>query len=66
MPATALLPPPIAATEELVNFVRTKRPAQLALSAHPERWATRWEDWAVQLAKDFCVNSIKRTLRAIR
>jgi len=67
MPPSAVAPPDwVQGTGDLMRFVDDVRPAAIALSAHPERWASTPGDWLLQLGKDRCVNGAKRLLRAIR
>lgn len=65
-PVSAAVPPPVRSSTELMDYVARTRPARLAFSAHPERWAAEPVDWCLQLAKDTGINAVKRVLRAVR
>ena len=66
-PETASLPPAsVKSTRELRSHIENALPKRVALSVHPERWASQTSDWWMQLVKDRAVNCAKRVLRAIR
>ena len=52
-------------TDDLMNYIQTKRPLSLYLTIHPERWASNTIEFYTDSIQDFTINCGKRIISRV-
>ncbi len=59
--------PPVPNTKTLIDKILNDQiTGRIALTLHPERWATSWTEWIYQLIRQQLVNIVKKVLKKVR
>lgn len=57
---------PVETTDDLIYWIKTNSGDDLYITAHPERWAEGYGDWATGYITDLVVNTFKSILKEMR
>ena len=66
MPGAGAVPPSVATTDDLIDWIGSAGEEGLYLTVHPERWAMSEGEWAVGSLTDLAVNMGKAVFVAMR
>ena len=62
MPGAGAVPPSVATTDDLIDWIGSAGEEGLYLTVHPERWAADGSEWLISYSKDAVVNFGKSVL----